>query len=112
MFRICDLAEQEIPNFGGIKFTSNDSLDQILSATLALGFDSAILVSLNVFPEFGQAVNNAIQENRWKGAISAQKVLTEQFNNLATTLKAQFNQVNSNIACGYARKTSFSLNKN
>lgn len=124
----CDLAEQEIPNFGGIKFTSNDlnegaaclkpgrkvflGSNTILSGALALGFDSAILVSLNVFPELGQAVYNAVQENRWKDAISAQKVLTEQFNDCATTLKTKFNQVNSDFACGPARKPSLNLNKN
>lgn len=128
MPRFCDLAEQEIPNFGGIKFTSNDLHEGVaclkpgrkiflgsnttLSGAFALGFDSAITVSLNVFPELGQTVYKAVQENRWNDAISAQKELTKRFNECGTALKAEFNRVNSDFACGPDRKPSLNLNKN
>lgn len=128
MPRLCDLAEREIPTFGGIKFTSNDlnegsaclkpgrrvflGSNTILSGALALGFDSAILVSLNVFPELGQAVYNAVQENRWDDALLAQKKLTQRFNECGTALKAEFNRVNSEFDCGPARKPLLNLNKN
>lgn len=128
MPRLCDLAERDIPTFGGIKFTSNDlnegaaclkserkvflGSNTILSGALTLGFDSAILVSLNVFPELGQDVYNAAMENRWNDAQVAQAKLTKRFNECGNALKAEFNRVNSDFACGPARKPLLNLNKN
>lgn len=61
------------------------------------------------FPELDQAVYNAVQEIRWNDAISAQKALTELFNHCETALKAEFNQVNSDFACGPARKPQLNV---
>lgn len=67
MPRFLELAEAAIPNFSGLKFTSNDlaigaaclspgrsvllGADTILSGALALGFDSACMTSLNMWPQ-------------------------------------------------------------
>lgn len=127
MPRLCDLAERDIPTFNGIKFTSNDlnegaaclkpgrkiflGSNTIFCGGLALGFDSGILVSLNVFPELAQNVYKAVQEDRWKDAQLAQAELTKRFNECGTGLKAEFNRVNSEFACGPARKPLLDLNK-
>lgn len=127
MPRLCDLAEKEIPTFGGIKFTSNDlnegsaclkpnrkiflGSNTTFVGALALGFDSAILVSLNVFPELGQKIYTAVHENRWEDAKAAQVELTTRFNSCGAALKSEFNRVNSDFSCGPARKPLLNLNQ-
>lgn len=127
MSRFCDLAENAIPTFGGIKFSNSDlnegaaclksgrkiflGSNTVFSGALALGFDSAILVTLNVFPDLAQAVYAAVRENRWDDAKIAQEKLTKRFNESGANLKAEFNRVNSDFACGPARKPLLNLNK-
>lgn len=127
MPRFCDLAEREIPSFAGIKFTSNDlnegslclkpnrkvflGSNTVFLGALALGFDSGILLSLNVFPELAQEVYAAVQENRWQDAKIAQEQLTKRFNACGTALKSEFNRVNSDFDCGPARKPLLNLSK-
>lgn len=127
MPRLCDLAEKEIPSFCGIKFSNNDlnegsaclkpgrkvflGSNTVFCAALALGFDSAILVSLNVIPEYAQEVYAAVRENRWKDAQAAQEQLTTRFNAFGTGLRAEFNRVNSDFDCGPSRKPLLNLNK-
>lgn len=69
-------AEQRIPNFCGLKYTSGDlaqgvrclragravflGADTVLSAALALGFDSACMTSLNVCPQLAQRMLEAM----------------------------------------------------
>jgi len=127
MPRLCELAEKEIPTFGGIKFSNSDlnegsaclkpgrkvflGSNTVFCGALALGFDSAILVSLNVFPELAQEVYAAVRDNRWADAQAAQEKLTTRFNACGSALKAEFNRVNSDFECGPSRKPLLNLNK-
>lgn len=127
MPRLCDLAERAIPTFGGIKFSNSDlnegsaclkpgrkvflGSNTVFCGALALGFDSAILVSLNVQPELAQDVYAAVRDNRWADAQAAQERLTTQFNAWGTGIKAEFNRVNSEFECGPSRKPLLNLNK-
>lgn len=127
MPRLCDLAEKAIPTFNGIKFTSNDlnegvaclkpgrkvflGSNTLFLGALAQGFDSGILVSLNVFPEYAQEILSAVQEGRWTDAQKTQLELTKRFNQCGTALKDEFNRINSDFACGPARKPLLNLNK-
>lgn len=86
MPRFLDLAEAAIPNFCGLKYTSSDlaigaaclkpstgrsvflGADTVLSGALVLGFDSACMTTLNMWPQqtlqimsaFGEATNAGI----------------------------------------------------
>lgn len=127
MVRFCELAEREIPSFGGIKFTSGDLVEgsaclkpgrtifmganTILNAALASGFDSAILVSLNVCPELPKKIFNAMQEQRFDEARALQNQLTHKFNECGTAIKAEFNRINRDIDCGPTRKPAVNLNQ-
>lgn len=127
MPRLCDLAEKVIPTFNGIKFTSNDLNEGVAclksgrkvflgSNTLFLGalthgFDSGILISLNVFPEYAQEILSAVQEGRWTDAQKTQLELTKRFNECGPALKDEFNRINSDFACGPARKPLLNLNR-
>lgn len=129
MPRFCDLAERDIPTFAGIKYTSGDmnegvaclkpgrnvflGSNTIASGALALGFESAILVSLNVCPELPQKLFTAMQEHRLTDARALQDQLTKKFNECGTPngIKAEFNRLNPDIDCGPARKPLLNLNK-
>lgn len=127
MPRLCDLAERDIPTFGGIKFTSGDlnegtaclkpgrkvflGSNVIFSGALALGFDSAILISLNVCPELAQEIYTAVNEGRLADARAAQEKLTKRFNEMGPKLKDEFNRINPEFECGPARKPLLNSNK-
>lgn len=77
MPRLLDLARAKIPNFAGIKYTSGDlekivpavagpsaifiGSNMILAGAMGLGFQSFILSSLNVYPEFAQGIYAAME---------------------------------------------------
>lgn len=127
MPRFCDLAERDIPTFGGIKFTSGDlnegtaclklgrriflGSNVIFSGALMLGFDSAILISLNICPELAIECYQAMQENDFPRAQTAQAKLTKRFNECGGSIKDVFNQINSDFDCGPSRKPALGLNK-
>lgn len=128
MPRLCDLAEKEITTFNGIKFSNSDlnecsaclkpgrkvflGSNTVFAGALTLGLDSAILISLNVFPELAQEVLAATTENRWHDAQIAQQKLTKRFNEIGGGMKDEFNRVNSEFECGPARKPLLNLKKN
>lgn len=127
MPRFCDLADKEIPSFNGIKFSNNDlneciaclkpdrkvflGSNTIFLGALTQGIDSGILVSLNVFPELAMEIFAAVKENRWADAQATQLELTTRFNKIGGGLKDEFNRLNSEFACGPARKPLLNLNK-
>lgn len=127
MPRFCDLAERDIPTFAGIKYTSGDLNEgaaclktgrtvflggnTIISAACALGFDSAIPVSLNVSPDLPQKILIAMKEHRIADARVLQDQLMVRFNECGTALKDEFNRMNPHIDCGPARKPLLNLNK-
>ncbi|XP_019868861.1 N-acetylneuraminate lyase isoform X2 [Aethina tumida] len=85
----------KIPNFRGIKFTSNNldegmqavkanngqfavflGADTLLAGALALGFDSAIATSLNIFPQYSVQIMEACKASRLEEAKKTQEKLT------------------------------------
>lgn len=125
MPRFCDIAERDIPTFAGIKYTSGDlneganclkpgrtiflGSNTLVSAAVALGFDSAILVSLNVCPDLSPKILAAMREQRLADACEAQAQLTKRFNEIGTAIKAEFNRMNPDTDCGPARKPLLNL---
>jgi len=89
----CDSAEMNIPNFVGIKYTSGDldqgsdclkpgrsvflGADTILSGAITLGFDSAIMTTLNIRPELAMKIMKAMETGQIKDAQKVQKELTD-----------------------------------
>ncbi|XP_055382052.1 N-acetylneuraminate lyase A-like [Condylostylus longicornis] len=89
----CESAEKNIVNFVGLKYTSGDldqgsdclkegrsvflGADTILSGALTLGFDSAIMTTLNIRPELAVQIMNAMSKGQIKEAQRLQKELTD-----------------------------------
>lgn len=94
MPRFLNLAEKEIPNFVGLKYTSGDleqgsaclkpgrsvflGADTILCAAVAIGFDSSIMTTLNFCPELSLSIMKSMRENRLQEARQTQEVLTRR----------------------------------
>lgn len=87
-----ELARRQLPAFAGIKFTSGDmemgikcleygqvflGADTILSGALALGFDCAIMTSLNIHPEYAQKIIEHMGKGEIKEALVQQKKLND-----------------------------------
>ena len=88
----CEQAEKEIDNFVGLKYTSGDldqgadclksnrhvflGADTILSGALVLGFESAIMTSLNICPEISIEILDHIKNCKLPEAKLAQQELT------------------------------------
>ena len=127
MPRFYDLAEKSIPNFCGLKFTSNDldegsailkegrnvylGADTILCGAFALGFESAILTTLNICPEIAHEMYAGVQSNRLSEAKAAQDKLNQRIRQICPrgadwveTMKTEFNRVNRQLQVGPARK--------
>lgn len=98
MARLANLAEQSIPNFVGIKFSSAD-LDQgasclkpgravflgspkVTTGALALGFDSSIMTTLNICPELPIKIFQLMSENRLQEAQVIQNELSRRVDNI------------------------------
>lgn len=94
MPRFLTLAEKEIPNFVGLKYTSGDleqgtaclkpgrsvflGADTILCAAAAIGFESSIMTTLNFCPELSLEIMKYIRENRLQEARQTQEILTRR----------------------------------
>ncbi|KAG4075770.1 hypothetical protein HA402_003596 [Bradysia odoriphaga] len=81
MPKFLNLAEKEIPNFVGLKYTSGDleqgtaclkpgrsvflGADTILCAAAAIGFESSIMTTLNFCPELSLEIMKYVRENRF-----------------------------------------------
>lgn len=88
------MAEEAIPNFVGLKYTSNDldqgaaclkpgrsvflGADKILSAAITLGFDSAIMTTLSICPELSIKIIDLMKNNKLKEARFAQEQLNKR----------------------------------
>lgn len=83
-----------MPTFVGIKYTSGDlekivacvdtelaifiGSDTILCGAFALGFDSAIATTLNIFPEIAQGIQASVEKENLTAARRYQKLLNEK----------------------------------
>lgn len=127
--RFCDLAEERIPTFCGIEYANGDlaegvtvlkkgrnvllGSDTVLSAALVLGFDSAILISLNICPEHAVSVYESVSNNNLSEARESQARLTDRVFEITQrgrldffeSMKNEFNKVNGTFECGPWRKT-------
>lgn len=137
MPRFCDLAEKEIPNFGGLKYTNGNmeegvaclksgrtiflGADTILVGAMALGFDSAIITTLNLFPELSQEIYELMKTNKWQEANVVQMKLNKRVweicprgGDWVATMKNEFNKINTTFKAGPCRKPLMNmlLNKN
>lgn len=122
-----ELAKKEIPNFAGIKYTSGDlekgilclkhgqvflGADTILVGALALGFDSAIMTSLNIIPEESIKIIQLMEAGKIKEAREhqrkinefVQKALQAGGGDWVSSMKKAFNETLSNFSMGPVRK--------
>lgn len=92
MANFMELAAKEIHNFAGIKYTSGDlekgipclkygqvflGSDTILCGALALGFDNAIMTSLNIVPEISLKIIDFMSQGKVKEAREQQHRLNK-----------------------------------
>lgn len=120
------LAKKEIPNFAGIKFSSGDiekalpclkngqvfiGPNTILCGALALGFNSAIMTSLNVFPEPSVKMLKYFDEGQWDKAQEQQKILNDfiqasmrKYGDWLPAMKKSFNEQFKEMEMGDVRK--------
>lgn len=127
MSEFMELAKIQVNNFAGIKYTSGDlekgilclkhgqvflGADTILVGALALGFDSAIMTSLNIIPENSIKILQLMEAGEIKEAREHQKKINEF---VKTTLQAgggdwvpsmkkAFNETFSYLSLGPVRK--------
>lgn len=128
--RFCELAEETIPTFCGIEYANGDlaegvtvlkqgrnvllGSDTVLAAGLVLGFDSAILTSLNICPEYAVTIYDSVANNKLLEARESQTKLTQRIFEITKrgqldffeSMKNEFNNVNSPLDCGPWRKTA------
>ncbi|KAJ6649814.1 N-acetylneuraminate lyase [Pseudolycoriella hygida] len=126
--RFCDLAEERIPNFCGIEYANGDlaegvtvlkqgrnvllGSDTVLAAGLVLGFDSAILTTLNICPEHAVNIYDSISNYKLREAQESQAKLNQRIWDITNkgqldwieSMKTEFNKVNNN-EFGPCRKT-------
>jgi len=125
MPKFCKLARERIPNFAGIKYTSGDlekivptvdgpeaifiGSDLILTAALALGFDSAIMTTLNIYPEIAHGIVGAMKEGDLIEARQLQKKLNRKIEEITSkgnwvdSMKHEFNRVAPDLHLGLTR---------
>ncbi|XP_019538314.4 N-acetylneuraminate lyase B [Aedes albopictus] len=109
-----DLAEQSIPNFRGIKYTSGDldqgsaclkperhiflGADSILCGAVAAGFDCFIMTSLNICPEISYEIIENVNNGQLSVAREKQKELNARISDIlkygdwVTAMKRAFNE--------------------
>lgn len=94
MPRFLDLVEKTVPNFVGIKYTSGDldqgaaclkenrsiflGADTILVGALALGFESSIMTTLNIYPEMSIEIVELMKKEKIKDALRIQQNLNKK----------------------------------
>lgn len=90
----------------------------ILTGALALGFDSAILTTLNVFPEYAIDIFELMRNNKWQEAQAVQAKWNQHIAEICPrgadwvqSMKDEFNRVNSTFQCGPSRKPLMNVPK-
>ncbi|XP_074029864.1 N-acetylneuraminate lyase B [Leptinotarsa decemlineata] len=117
----------KIPTFCGINYTSNDleegvaaleidskknvvffGADKLLVGAFSMGFDSAIIPSLNIFPEYGKCILEAVDKSKLEEARKLQRELSikydviSKFGALVPAMKAAMN-IATSINVGLVR---------
>lgn len=86
--------------------------DTILTGALTLGFDAAILTTLNIYPEYAFECFEHIQKGKIREAQTAQEKLNHHVRDILShgsgdwveTMKEEFNKVNGKFNAGPFRK--------
>lgn len=126
MAELTAMAKKEIPNFAGIKYSSGDlekalpclnngqvliGSNTILIGALALGFNSAIMTSLNVFPEPSVKMMKYFNSGEFYKAQEQQRVLNDfiqssmkKYGDWLPSMKKTFNDRFNDISMGEVRK--------
>lgn len=126
MAELTAIAKKEISNFAGIKYSSGDlekalpclnngqvfiGSNTILCGALALGFNSAIMTSLNVFPEPSVKMMKCFSDGKWHEAQEQQRILNDfiqssmkKYGDWLPSMKKTFNDKFEDISMGEVRK--------
>jgi N-acetylneuraminate lyase len=126
MAELTAIAKKEISNFAGIKYSSGDlekalpclnngqvfiGSNTILCGALALGFNSAIMTSLNVFPEPAVKMMKYFNSGEFKKAQEQQFILNDfiqssmkKYGDWLPSMKKTFNEKFNDISMGEVRK--------
>jgi len=131
LVRFCELAEQHINTFCGIEYAHGDlaegvtllkqgrnvllGCDTVLAGALTLGFDAAILTTLNIVPEFVINIYDYVFANKLREAQDAQVKLNHRVWEITNhgkfdwleSMKTEFNKINTVFQCGPWRKPTF-----
>lgn len=125
-----DLAEKEIPNFQGIKYTSDDldllpieaakkghrtvfiGSDVMCLEAHRRGFDSFIMTTLNMRPELSQKIHDSFLAEQDEEADKTQETLTDFVQgvlkrgggNWVVSMKKEFNKCGLPFPVGVPRK--------
>ena len=127
MANFMQLANSEIPTFKGIKYTSGDlekglpclkygqvflGSDTILCGALALGFESAIMTSLNIHPQISLKIMQLMNDSKIVDAREQQRLLCDIIENIlnegggnwVSSMKKAFNKKFENLQIGSCRE--------
>lgn len=134
--RFYDLVERDVPTFCGIKYTNGDmetgvsllkegrniilGADTILWSALSLGFDAAILTSLNICPEIVCEIYNHHLNKKYEDGRAAQYKLNKRIKDITSkatgewveTMKLEFDRCNTLLKVGPVRKPTITFRKN
>ncbi|CAH1163291.1 unnamed protein product [Phaedon cochleariae] len=127
MAQVLDEVSEKIPNFCGLVYTSNDleggvaalearekkyvvffGEEKLLTGAFLMGFDSAILPSLNMFPQYIMDISHAIKKSKISEARKIQEELLtrcsviNKFGSLVPAMKVAMN-ILSPVNVGLAR---------
>lgn len=135
MTRFCELAEQHIPTFCGLKCTCGDmwegvacmkpgrniifAADTVMCGALALGFEAVSMTMMNICPEFSVDCWNAICNSKMREAQECQSKLMNRVCEITRNgcgdwvecMKTEFNKVNPGMSCGPLRKPAMKIHK-
>lgn len=128
MPRFYDLIEEEVSTFCGLKYTCGDmeigvqlikegrsimlGSDTILFGALSLGFDAAILTTLNICPDIACEIYQHFLKNNQNEGLKAQRKLNQRIKNILANdtgewvenMKTEFNNVHVDFKAGPVRK--------
>ncbi|XP_055298413.1 N-acetylneuraminate lyase-like [Sitodiplosis mosellana] len=128
MPRFYDLIEKEVPTFHGLKYTNGNmelgiqlikegrnimlGADTILWGALHLGFDAAILTTLNICPDTIREIYEHYLNNNQKEGLQVQRklnqyiidILSKDTGEWVENMKNEFNRVNASLKVGPVRK--------
>lgn len=130
MWRLYDLAEKEITNFGGIYYADGNldlavetlrtdrkiilAMGTTMIGTMMSGFDAISMTVMNIIPETIVELYEHVLNNRLKEAYLVQDKITKRVRDIWTReedlivkMKTEFNKINSGFKLGVTRKPTW-----